>query len=124
MPDSEFVEAKTVTIQNAGDQGKAIEDLTEKGLPQLDPATARVNKDTETPAPSTSDKAHPLKTMTIEVEGHDVGSSVEKKHVQRRAKSTATSVPERFSANRYHQVPRGTEKMFEQNWQSKAFLYE
>jgi hypothetical protein len=43
-----------------------------------------------------------------------------RKRVQRRAKSIA----QRDSSSKYHQVPKGTEKMFDANWQSKAFAFE
>jgi hypothetical protein len=38
---------------------------------------------------------------------------------------TATSAAQKlYSPNKYHQVPRGAEKMFDANWQPKAFAYQ
>jgi len=88
-----------------------------------DIATVRVEKQTETLPPAIG-AAHLAKSPASEVAGRATGSSLQSPHVQRRAKPSAMSVPERLSSERYHQVPRGTEKMFDQNWQSKAFLYE
>ena len=82
-----------------------------------------MEKQTET-LPPAIDAARLAKSPASEVAGRATGSSHQNPHVQRRAKPTAMSVPERLSSDRYHQVPRGTEKMFDQNWQSKAFLYE
>ena len=95
--------------------------IPDKSLSDI--ATARVEKQTET-SPPAIDAAHLAKSPASEVAGRATGSSLQNPHVQRRAKPTAMSAPERLSSDRYHQVPRGTEKMFDQNWQSKAFLYE
>jgi hypothetical protein len=40
------------------------------------------------------------------------------------ARTAASAAPKLYSPNKYHQVPRGAEKMFDANWQPKAFAYQ
>jgi hypothetical protein len=98
--DSEVVEAVT---PNVGEVPEATEKIPDKSPSEI--ATTKVGPETETSSPN-------------------VAPARPNPQVQRRAKPTAVSTPERLSSSRYHQVPRGTEKMFDQNWQSRAFLYQ
>ena len=96
--DSEVVEHNAAMIPNAGDLPEAIENNPSEI------ATVKAHQDAETSSPnSAAPRPNP---------------------VQRRTRPPAIPAPERFSSSRYHQVPRGTEKMFDQNWQSRAFLYQ
>jgi len=56
---------------------------------------------------------------TSSIGTEDPAKSGPHKSIQR-----AKSVAQRGLSNKYHQVPKGTEKMFDANWQSKAFAYE
>jgi hypothetical protein len=98
--DSEVVEAVT---PNVGEVPKTTEKIPDKVPSEI--ATTKVGTETETSSPN-------------------IALARTNPQVQRRAKPTAVSTPERLSSSRYHQVPRGTEKMFDQNWQSRAFLYQ
>ena len=40
------------------------------------------------------------------------------------ARTAASAAPKLYSPNKYHQVPHGAEKMFDANWQPKAFAYQ
>jgi len=40
------------------------------------------------------------------------------------ARTAASAASKLYSPNKYHQVPRGAEKMFDANWQPKAFVYQ
>lgn len=98
--DSELVEA---VPPNVGEVPKATEKIPDKSPSEI--ATTKAGKETKTSSPN-------------------IAPAGPNPQVQRRAKPTAVYTPERLSASRYHQVPRGTEKMFDQNWQSRAFLYQ
>jgi hypothetical protein len=100
---SEVVERNGVTTSNADDASKAAETITDNSTSGI--TTAKVGKDTENPSP-------------------DIARARPNPQVQRRASPTTMPVPERLSSSRYHQVPRGTEKMFDQNWQNRAFSYQ
>jgi hypothetical protein len=101
--DSEVVEPNAVMTPNAGELPKASETIPDKSPSEI--ATAKAGKQVESPS-------------------HDIAAARPNPQVQRRTKPATISAPERLSSSRYHQVPRGTEKMFDQNWQKRAFSYQ
>jgi hypothetical protein len=99
---------------DAQDLREAIEELTAKGLSDDGATEASAEGGTAIYA------LRPIEE-TSSIGTEDPGNSGgPQKSIQRRAKSVA----QRGSSNNYHQVPKGTEKMFDANWQSKAFAYE
>jgi hypothetical protein len=95
---SEVVEHNATMIPNAGNLPKLIENSPSEI------ATAKPGKEVDSSSP-------------------DITAARPNPQLQRRTRPTI-SIPERFSSSRYHQVPRGTEKMFDQNWQKRAFSYQ
>lgn len=101
-------------MRDAQDLREAIEELTAKGLSDDGATEASAEGGTAI------DALRPIEeTSSIGTENPGKSGGPHKS-IQRRAKSVA----QRSSSNKYHQVPKGTEKMFDANWQSKAFAYE
>jgi len=119
--DSEVVEPNAPITPNADKPPKTTEEIADKSLSKI--ATAKVDEETKSSLPNMA-AARPVKSPAGEIEGRETGSSLQNPRLQRRARPSAMSVRERLSSSRYHRIPRGTEKMFDQNWQSRAFLYQ
>jgi hypothetical protein len=104
----------------ARDLREAIDELTAKGPSGDGAAEASVEGGTARPSPTVIDALRaPDETSSVGTEDPDKRVGLPKR-IQRRAKSIA----QRDSSSKYHQVPKGTEKMFDANWQSKAFAFE
>ena len=116
------VRAAEMTLPGGTQFADAIADLTEKGRPA--PATAA--DEIETPLSQEGDPMVPSKAITglgpkkpaLSASSAHTPASTK----QRRARTSST--PKLYSPNKYHQVPSWAEKMFEANWQPKAFVYQ
>lgn len=133
VPDSPpAVSAAENTLRARKELPDTIEDLTDKGRPGT--ATV-VDGEPETPLPTVGDTMLPSRDITgVEPEEPALSASSARRQVsikQRRAKArttaartAASSAPQLYSPNKNHQVPSWAAKMFEANWQPKAFAYQ
>ena len=97
---------------------KAAQDLRQ-AIDELAAKEPNPNAQTAPPSLLQGDSALVEETSSIATEKVDK-SGGPRKAVQRRGKSIAQRDP----SSKYHEVPKGTEKMFDANWQSKAFAFE
>jgi len=104
VPDSSPVEAQT--------------ELTDKKLPEIDSAIAELEKEPEASFPSAGGTTGPLDT--VQPAGHEVRTRVQRSHIQRRAPTRAVA----SSIAKYHEVPSWSAKMYDGNWQPKAFAFQ
>ena len=98
-----------------------IGDLTEKGQPA--PATAAEER--EAPPSAGGDPMVP--SQANNGLGPEPALSASSAHTptstkQRRARTSSMS--KLYAPNKHHQIPSGAEKMFDANWQPKAFAYQ
>jgi hypothetical protein len=101
-----------------GDAMKGGQDLRQ-AIDEL--ASLEPNPHAQTLPPPLLQGDSPLVEETSSIATENVDKSGgPRKAVQRRGKSIAQRDPSR----KYHEVPKGTEKMFDANWQSKAFAFE
>jgi hypothetical protein len=96
---------------------KAETERTDKKLPEIDSAIAELEKEPEASLPSGDatgpfDAAHPAE--------HKPGTTGWRTHVQGRTPSRAIA----SSSAKYHEVPSWSAKMYDGNWQSKAFAFQ
>jgi len=121
LPGGAHATTNGAAVIDARDLHQAIDELTATEL--TDGGSAEPNADSKTAGLSTTapDATRPLveETSSIAIDNSDK-SGGPRKHVQRGGKS----ISQRESSIKYHQVPKGTEKMFDANWQSKAFAFE
>lgn len=100
----------------------ATEEGTDKGSPQAAIAAATVESD---PAlPPVGDTTHPSENITV-VEPEE--STLRARHVRIKGRHVPTEqrrVKGLTPANTYSQAPHWAAKMFDSNWQSKAFAYQ
>ena len=122
------------TTLRAGKLPGTIEELADKG-PLGTQIAATVEGEPETPLPPVGDTMLPSKDITsVEPEELALRGNPAHKQVsinQRRVKArttaaltAASSSPKLYSPNKYSQVPGWAAKMFETNWQNKAFAYQ
>jgi hypothetical protein len=121
VPGSVPAPAAAETTTDAGKLPATIEQLPNKGPPQADIAAATAESEPKTPVPPVGDTTLPSKNITgVEPEEPTLRASAPHKDgsvKQRRAKA-------RIPANKYSQTPAWAAKMFETNWQDKAFAYQ
>ena len=134
VPSSAPAISAAETTLRAGKLPDTIEELGDKGPPGAEIA-ATVEGEPETPLPPVGDTMLPSKDITsVEPEEPALRGNPAHKQVsinQRRAKAritaaltAASSAPKLYSPNKYSQVPGWAAKMFETNWQNKAFAYQ
>ncbi len=121
VPDSAPAATAAKTTTDVGNPPATSEGLSDKGSPQAKIAAATVEGESKTPLPPASDTMLPSKDITsVEPEEPALRRSAQHEHgsiKQHRAKA-------RTRANKYSQVPLWAAKMFETNWQDKAFAYQ
>jgi hypothetical protein len=127
--------AVSATTLRAGKLPDTIEVLADKGPPGAEIAAATVEGEPETPLPPAGDTMLPSKDITSAepaepaLRGNPVHKqvSINQRRVKGRTTGTltaASSAPKLYSPNKYSQVPGWAAKMFETNWQDKAFAYQ
>ena len=105
----------TSAAANAGKLRDTTQELTAKGLPQVEIAAATAeDSQTEPPLSPVANTTLPSKNITAVETGTPRRDFSIKR---RRAKA-------RIPANKYSQPPAWAAKMFETNWQDKAFAYQ
>ena len=107
--------AAEVATAGAGKLRDTTQELTAKGLPQVEIAAATAeDSQPEPPLPPVGNTTLTSKNITaVETGTPHRDFSIKR----RRAKA-------RIPANRYSQAPAWAAKMFETNWQDKAFAYQ
>ena len=120
MLDSTPAAAADEATADAGKLADTTHELTDKRPPQVEIA-ATVGSQPEPPLPPVANTTLISKNITaIEPEGPALRAGAPDRDVsikRRRAKA-------RIPANKYSQVPAWAAKMFETNWQDKAFAYQ
>jgi hypothetical protein len=127
--------AVSATTLRAWKLPDTIEELADKGPPGAEIAAATVEGEPETPLPPVGDTMLPSKDITSvkpeepALRGNPVHKQVSINQRRVKARTTATltaasSAPKLYSPNKYSQVPGWAAKMFETNWQDKAFAYQ
>ena len=125
----------SATTLRAGKLPDTIEELADKGPLGAEIAAATVEGEPETPLPPVGDTMLPSKDITSvkpeepALRGNPVHKQVSINQRRVKARTTATltaasSAPKLYSPNKYSQVPGWAVKMFETNWQNKAFAYQ
>jgi hypothetical protein len=96
---------------------EAQTELTDKKLPEIDSAVAELEKEPEASLPSAGDATGSLDTARPA--GHEASTKVQPNQFQRRARTRpiASSIP------KYQEVPTWSAKMYDGNWQPKAFVF-
>ena len=121
VPGSPPAPAAAETTTDSEKLPATIEQLPNKGPPQADIAAVTAASEPKTPVPPVGDTTPPSKNITgVEPEEPTLRASAPHKDgsiKQRRAKA-------RIPANKYSQTPAWAAKMFETNWQDKAFAYQ
>ena len=106
---------------DAGKLPDTTQEPTDKGPPQVEIAAATVESQPEPPLSRVANTTLTSKNITaIEPEGPALRAGAPDRDAsikRRRAKA-------RIPANKYSQVPAWAAKMFETNWQDKAFAYQ
>ena len=97
---------------------KAETERTDEKLREIDSAIVELEKEPEASLPSAGDTQGTLNTA--QPTEHEVRTRIESKHIQRRA-SARTIVS---SSAKYHEVPTWSAKMYDGNWQPKAFPFQ
>ena len=106
--------AADVATAGAGKLRDTTQELTAKGQPQVEIAAATVGSQPEPPLPPVGNTTLTSKNITaVETGTPHRDFSIKR----RRAKA-------RIPANKYSQAPAWAAKMFETNWQDKAFAYQ
>ena len=134
VPGSAPAMSAAETTLRAGKLPDTIEELGDKGPPGAEIA-ATVEGEPETPLPPVGDTMLPSKDITSvkpeepALRGNPVHKqvSINQRRVKDRTTATltaASSAPKLYSPNKYSQVPGWAVKMFETNWQNKAFAYQ
>ncbi len=97
---------------------KAETELIDKKLPEIDSAIAELEKEPEASLPSAGDTTSPLDAgQSAEREAR---TRVQRSHIQRRTPTRAIA----GSIAKYHEVPGWSAKMYDGNWQPKAFAFQ
>jgi len=99
---------------------EAIDELMAKGLSDDGSVLPNAVGETATLSPIDTSRAVVDETSSIATQNSHKSGGNPRKRIQRRAKAIAQRDP----SNKYHQVPKGAEKMFDANWQNKAFAYQ
>lgn len=104
--------------------------LTDKGLSGV----AAVQGELEAPFRPMGDATRPTgftavepKEPALSVRSAPRQASIKQRRTRARitgARTATSAAPKLYSPDRYHQVPHGAEKMFDANWQPKAFVYQ
>jgi hypothetical protein len=97
------------------------QELTDRGPPQVEIAAATVGSPPEPPLPPVANTTLTSKNITaVEPEGPALRAGASHRHVSiKRRRANA-----RIQTNEYNQAPGWAAKMFETNWQAKAFAYQ
>jgi len=93
-----------------------IQELTDKGRPQVEIAATTVESEPESQLPSAADTTPPSKSIAS-FEPAEPEPRAGAHSIKRRAKA-------RIPANKYSQAPGWAAKMFETPWQSRAFAFQ
>jgi hypothetical protein len=104
----------TSAAANAGKLPDTTQELTDKGQPQVEIAAATVESQPKPPLSPAANTTLPSKNITAVKTGTPRRDLSIKR---RRAKA-------RIPADKYSQAPAWAAKMFETNWQDKAFAYQ
>lgn len=122
--------AAETTLPTGKQSADTIRDLTDKGWSRA----AAVEGELETPLRPMGDAIPPSSITGVETEKPALTARSAPRQTsikQRRTRAGATgartassAAPKLYSPNKYHQVPLGAEKMFDANWQPKAFVYQ
>ncbi len=133
LPDSTLAASAAETTLRAGKLPDTIEELADKGPPGAEIA-ATVEGEPEAPLPPVGMMLPSKDIASVEPEEPALRGNPAHKQVsikQRRAKAritaaltAASSSPKLYSPNKYSRVPGWAVKMFETNWQNKAFAYQ
>jgi len=111
-----------------------IEELSDQGPPPTEIAAATVEGEPAAPLPPVGSTTLPLKDVAVDPEEPAPRVQEPRKHIPIKARdakprargshSAAPSAPRLYSPNKYRQVPGWAAKMFDANWQAKAFAYQ
>ena len=118
--------AAAETTTAAGKLPDTIQELTDKGPPQVEIAVATVESEPEPPLPPVGN-AMLLSKKALHAHAPHRHVATKQRHGKARAHprlTTTASVPKLYSPKKYAQVPRWAAKMFDSNWQNKAFAYQ
>ena len=96
---------------------KAETEHTDKKLPEMDSAITELEKEPEASLPL-GDTTGSLDA--VQPAEHEARTSVQRGHIQRRAPTRAIA----GSIAKYHEVPDWSAKMYDGNWQPKAFAFQ
>lgn len=116
------VSATEITLPAGKQSADTIGDLTDKKRP----GTSALEGELETPF-RPAGEATPPSTDITSVDSKEPALGAIPAHTQASTKqhrAKTSSAQKLYSPDKYHQVPRGAEKMFDANWQPKAFAYQ
>jgi hypothetical protein len=129
VPDSpSAVSAAEMALRAWKDLPDTIEDLTDKGRPGV----TTVEGEPETPLPPVDNTSRDITGVEPEEPALSASSAHRKVSIKQRragartteARTSASAALKLYSPDKRHQVPSGAAKMFDANWQPKAFAYE
>jgi hypothetical protein len=91
---------------------------TDKKLPEIDSAMPESEKDPETSLPPAGDTTGSLDAA--QPASHEVRTRLQRSGIQHRPPARAIDGP----IAKYHKVPSWSAKMYDGNWQPKAFAFQ
>ena len=97
---------------------KAETERTDKKLPEIDSAITELEKEPEASLPSAGEPTGPLDA--VQPAEREARTRVQRSHIQRRTPIRAIA----GSIAKYHEVPDWSAKMYDGNWQPKAFAFQ
>ncbi len=97
---------------------EAEAERTDKKLPEMDSAITELEKEPEASLPSAGDTTAPLDT--VQPAEHEPRTTGQCGRIQHRAPIRAIG----RSSAKYHEVPSWSAKMYDGNWQPKAFAFQ
>ena len=97
---------------------KAETERTDKKLLEINSATVELEKEPEASLPSAGDTTGSLDAA--QPASHEARTRLQRSRIQHRAPTRAIA----SSTARYHEVPSWSAKMYDGNWQPKAFAFQ